>query len=107
MITKDNLINLLNDLGFHKRGTTYNKKFGTASLEVNIAKEEIVYPEKEGMVINERQTCNFSANENFVVFECVHRLLAKGYKPEHIELEPKWKLGHGASGGRADILRLR
>jgi hypothetical protein len=21
-----------------------------------------------------------------------------------IELEPKWKLGHGASGGRADIL---
>src|SRR5665647_2049117 len=34
----------------------------------------------------------------------VHRLLEKGYKPEHIELEPKWKLGHGASGGRADIL---
>lgn len=31
------------------------------------------------------------------------RLLEKGYKPEHIELEPKWKLGHGASGGRADI----
>jgi hypothetical protein len=22
----------------------------------------------------------------------------------NIELEPKWKLGHGASGGRADIL---
>jgi len=55
-------------------------------------------------VINERQTCNFSANENFVVFECVHRLLEKGYKAEHIELEPKWKVGHGASGGRADIL---
>ena len=39
-----------------------------------------------------------------MVFECVHRLLQKGYKPEHIELEPKWKVGHGASGGRADIL---
>jgi len=38
------------------------------------------------------------------VLECVHRLLEKGYKPEHIELEPKWKLGRGASGGRADIL---
>ena len=25
-------------------------------------------------------------------------------KVKHIELEPKWKLGHGASGGRADIL---
>lgn len=43
------------------------------------------------------------AKNNFC-FECVHRLLEKGYKPEHIELEPKWKLGRGASGGRADIL---
>ena len=34
----------------------------------------------------------------------MHRLFTKGYKPEHIELEPKWKVGHGASGGRADIL---
>jgi len=33
----------------------------------------------------------------------VHNLLEKGFKPEHIELEPKWILGHGASGGRADI----
>ena len=49
-------------------------------------------------------TSNFSSDENFVVFECVDRLLSKGYKPEHIELEPKWKVGHGASGGRADIL---
>ena len=39
-----------------------------------------------------------------MVFECVHRLLAKGYKPEHLELEPRWRVGHGASGGRADIL---
>jgi hypothetical protein len=32
-----------------------------------------------------------------------NRLFEKGYKPEHIELEPKW-IGHGASGGGADIL---
>lgn len=25
-------------------------------------------------------------------------------KPEHLTLEPKWKLGHGAGGGRADIV---
>ena len=31
-------------------------------------------------------------------------MLEKGYKPEHLEIEPKWKVGHGASGGRADIL---
>ena len=30
--------------------------------------------------------------------------MEKGHKPEHIELEPKWKLGRGVSGGRADIL---
>jgi hypothetical protein len=34
----------------------------------------------------------------------VHRLLSQGYQPKHIELEPKWQVGHGASGGRADIL---
>ena len=26
-----------------------------------------------------------------------------GYKPEHIELEPAWKLGHTQKGGYADI----
>lgn len=66
--------------------------------------EELIYPENKGLKINERQTCRFNANENFVVFECVCRLLEKGYKPQHIELEPRWQVGHGASGGRADIL---
>jgi len=39
-----------------------------------------------------------------VAFECVCRLLEKGYKPQHIELEPRWRVGHGAGGGRADML---
>ncbi|MCL4546500.1 MAG: N-6 DNA methylase, partial [Deltaproteobacteria bacterium] len=47
---------------------------------------------------------NFSSNENFVVFECVNRLFEKGYKPKDIILEPRWQVGHGASGGRADIM---
>ncbi len=34
----------------------------------------------------------------------MHRLLQKGYKPEHLELEPKWQLGREAKGGKADIL---
>ncbi len=66
--------------------------------------EQLIYPEDQKLVINERQTCNFKAPENFVVFECVHRLLLKGYQARHLELEPKWKVGHGGSGGRADIL---
>lgn len=104
MLTQDNLAELLNALGFDKKGAIHRKMFGSAVLGVNFTKKEISYPEAAGLVINERQTCNFEANENFVVLECVHRLLENGYKPEHIELEPKWKLGRGASGGRADIL---
>jgi type I restriction enzyme M protein len=102
MITKDKIKNLLNLLGFEQRKSIYSKIIGSALLEVDISKEEIAYPKE--IVINERQTCNFSQSENFVVLECVCRLLEKGYKAQHLELEPKWKLGHGASGGRADIL---
>lgn len=104
MITPDNLPNFLAALGFAKTKSIWRKAIGSATLEVDVAKQQLIYPEAQGLIVNERQTCNFAANENFVVFECVHRLLEKGYKPEHIELEPKWKLGHGASGGRADIL---
>ena len=104
MLIQENLADLLVSLGFEQKGAIHRKQFGAAILEVNFTKKEITYPEAAGLVINERQTCNFDANENFVVLECVHRLLEKGYKPEHIELEPKWKLGRGASGGRADIL---
>ena len=48
-------------------------------------------------------TSNFSRAEDFVVFECIDRLLSMGYKPEHIELEPAWKLGHTQRGEYADI----
>ena len=104
MISRDNFTDLLESLGFAKSKSVYSKTIGANSLNVDVSKQVINYPESDGLVVNERQTCNFSANENFVVFECVHRLLEKGYKPKHIELEPKWKLGRGASGGRADIL---
>ena len=105
MITTDNFLALLLTLNFEHRDTKYRKTFENgAMLMVDFDKEELIYPQDHGLKVHEKQTCNFSANENFVVFECVHRLLEKGYKPEHIELEPKWKVGHGASGGRADIL---
>ncbi len=104
MINQSNFPALLIVLGFQKHGTIFRKTIGAATLEVDTAKGMLIYPEAQGLKINERQTCNFSWSENFVVFECVHRLLEKGYLPQHIELEPKWKLGHGASGGRADIL---
>ena len=106
MIDKDNFRKLLVQIGFTKKGEVYEKKISDAAaiLKVDFKKQELIYLEDKGLIVNERQTCNFSANENFVVFECVHRLLSKGYKPDHIELEPKWKLGRGASGGRTDKL---
>ena len=104
MITKNNFKDVLKTLGFKAEGNIFQKSIGEADLKVNFDKQEMIYPEDKGLKVNERQTCNFSKDENFVVFECVHRLLAKGYKPEHLELEPRWRVGHGASGGRADIL---
>lgn len=104
MLTFDNLPILLTALGFTAQNRNFTKVIGGVLLEVRLDTQQIIYPEMQGLVINERQTCNFSATENIVVLECVHRLLEKGYQPQHIELEPKWQLGRGASGGRADIL---
>ena len=104
MITKNNFKDLLKTLGFWEEGNTFQKSISEADLKVDFSKQSIIYPEDRGLIVNRRDTCNFSQPENFVVFECVHRLLDKGYKPEHLELEPTWRIGHGASGGRADIL---
>ena len=105
MIDPDNFKQVLIYLGFTETNNIFTKSFNNqVFLTADFNNNTLIYPEDKGMTINERQTCNFSQKENFVVFECVHRLLNQGYKPEHIELEPRWQLGHGASGGRADIL---
>lgn len=106
MITKDNLKDVLLNLGFEKApiGEYFTKKYDSCSVHVDFDNEKLVYPETEGLIVNDRTTSNFSHNENFVVFECVCRLLDKGYRPEHIELEPKWQLGRDAKGGKADIV---
>ncbi|TNB54421.1 restriction endonuclease, partial [Campylobacter helveticus] len=71
-------------------------------MQVDFANKELIYP--QGIKIHDTTTSNFSHPENFVVFECVHRLLEKGYKAESLELEPKWQLGREAKSGKADIL---
>ncbi len=76
----------------------------SCTVSVDFDKEELLYPTDKGLIVNDKTTSNFSHNENFVVFECVCRLLEKGYRPEHIELEPKWQLGRDAKGGKADIV---
>lgn len=106
MITIENLKNVLSEIGFEKSdiGAYYKIDYTGCSMAVDFDNAKLIYPEEKGLVVNDRTTSNFSHPENFVVFECVCRLLEKGYRPEHIELEPRWTLGHDAKGGKADIL---
>lgn len=105
MITQDNIKKLLSVLGFSTEDSKiYSKTYEQAgiTLSVNIPNEHFHYTEA-GITVGRETTSNFSEPENFVVFECIDRLLTIGYKPEHIELEPAWKLGHTQKGGYADI----
>lgn len=106
MITKDNFQKVLEILGFEENNDVYSKTFPQkegCTIGVDFKNKQLFYPEELGFKINDRTTCNFEHPENFVVFECVHRLFDKGYRPEHIELEKRWNLGHDAKGGKADI----
>lgn len=102
MITNSNLKDVLKALQFVEVcADQYEKQYAMfdCSITIDIKKEKIIYPENKGMRIDRHTTDNFSASENFVVLECVDRLLLKGYRPEHIELEKKWTLGHMITGG--------
>ena len=105
MITTSNLLETLQILGFVLQSSgVYQKSFGDLSgciITVDFNAKKIIYP--SDLKINDETTCNFAHPENFVVLECVNRLLDKGYRSEHIELEKRWNLGHDAKGGKADI----
>ena len=106
MITKANFKQLLSILGYNEVSSKrFKRDFEAAgcSLEVDFNVGKIIYPEDKGLKVNDVTTSNLDKDENFVVFECVNRLLEKGYRPEHIELEKKWSLGHDAKSGKADI----
>ena len=104
MITKDNLKEVLSSLGFSKSGDIFSKNYAVGvDISVDFKTKKIIYPKeiKKG----DETTSNFSGPENFVVLECVNRLLEKGYKAKHIELEPRWRLGRESKkSGKADII---
>ena len=104
MITPDNFTEVLESMGFWHIGDLYTKQYSdvNAEMRVDIVKQKLYFPEKIGNH-DRNDTYNDSLKENLVVFECVDRLLSKGYRPEHITLEKQWNLGHDAKGGRADI----
>lgn len=109
MIRKENLEATLKAIGYIQstRTNVFEKKYAQfdCTIEVDFnGNGSINYPEEKGMKITRKTTCNFSQPENFVVLECITRLMDKGYRPEHIELEKEWTLGHSDKGGFADIL---
>lgn len=104
MITKDNIKKILSILCFEQEGDVFIKSYEDVSVPLKVdVRNERFYYEEVGITVGRETTSNFSEPENFVVFECIDRLLSMGYKPEHIELEPAWKLGHTQKGGYADI----
>ena len=108
MIQLTNLKKVLEDIGFVKEsiGEYYKHEYDACAIAVDFDNKKIIYPEDKGLKVHDKTTSNFEHPENFVVLECVCRLLEKGYRPEHIELEPRWTLGRGqeAKSGKADIL---
>lgn len=85
MIDVSNLKDALETLGFVAHGDIHEKVFPEigCSLKVDFHAKKLIYPNE----IKGRERNNgFDKKENFVVFECVCRLLSKGYRPEHIEL---------------------
>lgn len=70
-------------------------------LEVNLEDKKINYGNK--ITVNKDDALNASITENIVRLECITRLLRQGYKPEKIELEKTYKLGHKYKG-YADIV---
>ncbi len=103
----ENIKLLLTHLGFLPEEDSkgiYYKKYESHSnyiIKVKFDKEEIDYGSK--IILGNKTTSNFEASENFVVLECINRLLEKGYSPENITLEKDYPLGH-KNKGKLDIL---
>lgn len=97
---------LIQKLGFLPKENTvdvFEKKYSAHkySISVDIKNQKIDFG--NFVAAESKTTQNFSQPENWVVLECVNRLLEKGYPPKNITLEKTWATGHGTSG-RLDIL---
>lgn len=115
-ISVENIKSLIKNLGYKPEDGTnevYFKKYSNHDnyiIRINFCDEKIEYrsetiDEVNGIRWGDATTSNFENSENFVVFECVDRLLEKGYAPKNISLEYKYPLGRELKG-KLDILVL-
>lgn len=102
-----NYKSFIQTLGFVPKENTsgiFHKKYNGYAIEIDYENSIFNFGNK---IKGENKTSqNFSQAENWVVLECVDRLLEKGYLPQNIVLEKTWRTGHGTSG-RLDILVTR
>lgn len=102
-----NYKNFIQALGFTPKDNTsgiFHKKYNGYAIEIDF--ENYIFNFGKKIKGESKTTQNFSQTENWVVLECVDRLLEKGYPPNNIVLEKTWRTGHGTSG-RLDILVTR
>ncbi|MDR1901034.1 MAG: restriction endonuclease subunit S [Treponema sp.] len=105
LVYEKDLIKKLHFLPKEKTIDVYYKTYTNGyTLEIDF-KNGIINYGKE-IKSDSKTTQNFSQPENFVILECVNRLIEKGYKPQNIILEKTWNAGHGTSG-RLDICVTR
>lgn len=91
-------------LGFKKYDGCFEYKFRDGYIiNVNLVDEQLRIDYGDKITLHHRGITNLDKPENLVVLECVIRLIKKGYKPQNIELEKTWPLGHKQKG-RLDIL---
>lgn len=108
MIRIDNLRDLLGYIGYKKSAGKKEEVWSidfphiNSSISVDFSAKHIIYP--FGLKAYRETTTNFSSPENFVVLECITRLLSLGYTPQQIELEKPMPGGHSDTGGYCDIL---
>lgn len=96
------LPHVLSERGFSETSPSiWEKPAGDTLIRADLTQLRFQYPDE--VLIGHRGVLDASLPENCVVFECVARLLNKGYPANSIVLEPRWQVGHGSSGGRADI----
>lgn len=99
-----NTTQLIKSLGFTPKENAldiYAKKFSNNyTIEINLKKQNFYFGGK--IKVGEKDFQNITKPEDWVVLECVNRLLDTGYKPENIILEKVYPAGHGYSG-RLDI----
>lgn len=100
--------NLLFTLGFQPKENatdTYTKSYqNNYFIEIDTKNNIINYGGK--IKVYDKFIQNIVKSEDYVVLECVNRLLERGYKPANIQLEKVYPAGHGFSG-RLDICVTR